>query len=64
MKTITIGYNNRLPFMTKGLRASIKHKHALKHIYDRNPTEKNKLKCKIFNNNNNIYSKNKGTRIL
>ena len=50
MKTIKIGYNNRLPFMTKGLRSSIKHKHALKHIYDRNPTEENKLKCKIFNN--------------
>ena len=32
------------------LRKSIEHKHILNHIFKKNPTIANKLKCSIFNN--------------
>ena len=47
---IKIKYNNRLPYLTNGLRKSIERKHVLKHIYTKTPSERNLLNCKIFNN--------------
>ena len=49
-RTIKIGYKNRLPYLTKALHKSIEHKHILNHIFKKNPTLENKLKCSIFNN--------------
>ena len=39
LKTIKLKYNNRIPFLTNGLKKSIKQKHRLLEIYNNNPTE-------------------------
>ena len=49
-KNTKIKYNNRLPYITSGLRKSIKHKHTLRHAYVKDPTDENKHKCRTFNN--------------
>ena len=49
-RTIKIGYKNRQPYLTKALRKSIEQKHLLNHIFKKNSTIANKLKCSIFNN--------------
>ena len=36
--------------MTSGLRKSIKYKNTLRHAYIKHPTDKNKQKCRTFNN--------------
>ena len=42
LKTIKLKYNNRIPFLTNGLKKSIKQKHRLLEIYHKNPTDLNK----------------------
>ena len=42
LKTIKLKYNNRIPFLTNGLKKSIKQKHRLLEIYNKNPTDLNK----------------------
>ena len=49
-KNTKIKYNNRLPYITSGLRKSIKHKHTLRHAYAKDPTDENKQKCRTLNN--------------
>jgi len=49
-KKINIKYDNRLPWVTDGLRNSIKHKHKLINNYKQNPTEDNKDKYKKYHN--------------
>ena len=49
-KNTKIKYNNRLPYITSGLRKSIKHKHTLRHAYAKDQTDENKQKCRTFNN--------------
>ena len=49
-KNTKIKYNNRLPYITSGLRNSIKHKHTRRHAYAKDPTDENKQKCRTFNN--------------
>ena len=49
-KNTKIKYNNRLPYITSGLRKPIKHKHTLRHAYAKDPTDENKQKCRTFNN--------------
>ena len=39
-----------LLYITSGLRWSIKHKHALRHAYVKDPTDDNKQICRTFNN--------------
>ena len=38
---IKLGYKNRLPFITNGLRKSIQHKHDLWQLYVNNPSDEN-----------------------
>ena len=44
-KNTKIKYNNRLPYITCGLRKSIKHKHTPRHAYTKDPSDENKQKC-------------------
>ena len=39
-----------LPYITSGLRKSIKYTHTLRHAYVKDPTDENKHKCRTFNN--------------
>ena len=43
LKTVEIKYNNRVPYITRGIRQYIKQKHKLYDIYFKNPTDLNKL---------------------
>ena len=43
---IKLNYSNKLPWITKGLRVSIKQKHILKNILEKNPTADNKMNYK------------------
>ena len=49
-KNTKIKYNNRLPYITSALRKSVKHKHTIRLAYVKDPTNKNKQKCRTFNN--------------
>ena len=42
LKTIQLKYNNRISFLTNGLKKSIKQKHRLLNIFNKNPTDENK----------------------
>ena len=42
LKTIQLKYNNRISFLTDGLKKSIKQKHRLLNIFNKNPTDENK----------------------
>ena len=50
LKTVEIKYNNRVPYITRGIRQSIKQKHKLYDIYFKNPTDLNKANYKIHRN--------------
>ena len=45
-----IKYNNRVPYITRGIRQSIKQKHKLYNTYLKNPTDLNKANYKIHRN--------------
>ena len=47
---IKINYSNKLPWVTKGLRVSIKKKHILKNKFEKNPTADNKMNYKRHRN--------------
>ena len=47
---LNITYKNRLPWMTKGLRESIAHKHRLRDTYQKTPSEENKKIYKSYHN--------------
>ena len=47
---IKLNYSNKLPWITKGLRVSIKQKHILKNILEKNPTADNKMNYKRHRN--------------
>ena len=57
--TKTLKYNNRLPYITSGLRKLIKHKHTLRHAYVKDPTDENKQKCRTFNNKFTLLLRNR-----
>ena len=42
LKTIQLKYNNRISFLTNGLKKSIKQKHRLLNIFNKSPTDENK----------------------
>ena len=50
LKTVEIKYNNRVPYITRGIRQSIKQKHKLYDTYLKNPTDLNKANYKIHRN--------------
>ena len=50
LKTVEIKYNNRVPYITRGIRQSIKQKHKLYDTYFKNPTDLNKANYKIHRN--------------
>ena len=56
MKKVEIKYDNRAPYLTKGLKQSIKNKHLLWQKYVKNPTTENK--------NNYLQFRNKLTGLL
>ena len=56
MKKVKIKYDNRAPYLTKGLKQSIKNKHLLWQKYEKNPTTENK--------NNYLQFRNKLTGLL
>ena len=45
-----IKYNNRLPFVTRGLRLSIERKHKLRQIFEKNSTTENEIVYKTHRN--------------
>ena len=47
---IKLNYSNKLPWITKGLRVSIKQKHILKNILEKNPTAENIMNYKRHRN--------------
>ena len=49
-KTVEIKYNNRVPYITRGIRQSIKQKHKLYDTYLKNPTDLNMANYKIHRN--------------
>ena len=42
IKNVKLKYDNRIPYLTNGLKQSIKRKHKLREIYENNPTAENK----------------------
>ena len=42
LKTVKMKYTNRIPFLTNGLKKSIKQKHRLLENYNKNPADLNK----------------------
>ena len=50
LKTVEIKYNNRIPYITRGIRQSIKQKHKLYDTYFKNPTDLNKANYKNHRN--------------
>ena len=42
LKTIQLKYNNRFSFLANGLKKSIKQKHRLLNIFNKNPIDENK----------------------
>ena len=49
-KNVKLKYDNRIPYLTNGLKQSIKRKHKLREIYDNNPTAENKDNYKNHRN--------------
>ena len=50
LRKIEIKYSNKLPWVTTGLRISIKQKHILQNKFEKDPTEENKLLYKRHRN--------------
>ena len=50
LKNVKLKYDNRIPYLTNGLKQSIKRKHKLREIYDNNPTAENKDNYKNHRN--------------
>ena len=50
LRKVRLKYSNKLPWVTKGLRISIKQKHSLQNKFEKNPTEENKLLYKRHRN--------------
>ena len=56
LKTIQLKYNNRILFLTDGLKKSIKQKHRLLDIFNKNPTDKNKANYYYTHHRNMLTS--------
>ena len=50
IKNVKLKYDNRIPYLTNGLKQSIKRKHKLREIYENNPTAENKDNYKNHRN--------------